>query len=53
LQTAVRKSDWKDGLDNLLASFRDEFIYDNVAVYLLDAQGNVLRTFIGGVECPA
>ena len=40
LQAAVRKEDWKEGLDTLLASLRDEFVYDNVAIYILDAQGN-------------
>ena len=40
LQAAVRKDDWKEGLDTLLASLRDEFVYDNVAIYILDAQGN-------------
>jgi len=40
LQAAGRKNDWKEGLDALLASLRDEFVYDNVAVYMLDAQGN-------------
>ena len=40
LQSVVRKTDWKEGLDVLLASLRDEFVYDNVAIYLLDAQGN-------------
>jgi signal transduction histidine kinase len=40
LQAVVRKEDWKEGLDILLASFRDEFVYDNVAIYTLDAQAN-------------
>jgi len=40
LQAVVRKEDWKEGLDTLLASLRDEFVYDNVAIYMLDAQGN-------------
>ena len=40
LQSVVRKSDWKDGLDTLLASLRDEFVYDNVAIYMLDAQAS-------------
>ena len=30
--------DWKGAMDILLSSLRGEFIYDNVAVYLLDAQ---------------
>lgn len=40
LQAVVRKEDWKEGLDTLLASLREEFVYDNVAIYMLDAQGN-------------
>ena len=40
LQSVVRKLDWKEGLDTLLAALRDEFVYDNVAIYMLDAQGN-------------
>jgi signal transduction histidine kinase len=40
LQTVARKAEWKEGLDILLASLRDEFVYDNVAVYMLDAQAN-------------
>ena len=40
LQAVVRKAEWKEGLDTLLASLRDEFVYDNVAVYMLDAQAS-------------
>ncbi len=40
LQSVVRNTEWKEGLDTLLASLRDEFVYDNVAVYMLDAQAN-------------
>ena len=40
LQAVVRKADWKEGLDTLLASLRDEFVYDNVAIYMLDAQAS-------------
>jgi signal transduction histidine kinase len=42
LQAMSRKPDWKGALDILLASLRDEFVYDNVAVYLLDAQSTSL-----------
>lgn len=42
LQAMSRKPDWKGALDILLASLRDEFVYDNVAVYLLDPQGKSL-----------
>jgi signal transduction histidine kinase len=40
LQTVLRKGDWKEGLDILFASMRDEFVYDNVAIYMLDAQAS-------------
>jgi len=40
LQAVVRKAQWKEGLDTLLASLRDEFVYDNVAIYMLDAQSS-------------
>ncbi len=43
LQSAIRSGNWKDGLDNLLASMRGEFIYDNVAVYVFDPQVNSLE----------
>jgi signal transduction histidine kinase len=33
------EADWKVALDSLLASLRDDFVYDNVAIYLLDARG--------------
>jgi len=33
-----QKVDWKSSLGNLLASLREDFLYDNVAVYLLDSQ---------------
>ncbi len=33
-----QKVDWKASLGNLLASLREDFLYDNVAVYLLDSQ---------------
>ena len=42
LQAVVRKEDWKDSLDTLLALFRNEFVYDNVAIYILDAQASGL-----------
>ena len=42
LQSALRKEDWKEGLDTLLSSLRDEFVYDNVAIYMLDVQSNGL-----------
>jgi signal transduction histidine kinase len=42
LQAASLKADWKTALDTILASMRDEFVYDNVAVYLLEAEGKSL-----------
>ncbi len=36
LQTAGLQVDWKTALDKLLSSLREEFVYDNVAVYLLE-----------------
>jgi signal transduction histidine kinase len=39
LRAAARTAgDWKAALDQLLAVVREEFVYDNVALYLLDAQ---------------
>ena len=31
------KADWKAALDTLLASLREEFVYDNVGVYVLES----------------
>jgi signal transduction histidine kinase len=42
LQALSLKADWKAALDTLLASLRGEFVYDNVAVYLLDTDGKGL-----------
>jgi signal transduction histidine kinase len=42
LQSVLRTEDWKKGLDILLASLRADFVYDNVAIYLLDSQTNGL-----------
>ncbi len=36
------QADWKSALDTLLASMREEFVYDNVAVYMLDSSGHGL-----------
>jgi signal transduction histidine kinase len=35
-QSVDQQKDWKLALDALLASMRPQFVYDNVAVYLLD-----------------
>src|SRR5512141_1782040 len=37
MQAVSVQQDWKAALDTLLAPLREEFIYDNVAVYLYDA----------------
>ncbi len=42
LQSASLQQDWKAALDTLLASLREEFIYDNVAVYLFDPRSQIL-----------
>lgn len=42
LQAVSLRADWKSALDTLLASLREEFVYDNVAVYLLDTDGKSL-----------
>jgi signal transduction histidine kinase len=39
LQAVNNQTDWKAALDTLLSSLRDEFMYDNVAVYILSASG--------------
>lgn len=33
-----QKADWKASLSSLLASLREDFLYDNVAIYLIDPQ---------------
>ncbi len=38
LSPLSQKANWKASLGNLLASLRDDFMYDNVAVYILDPQ---------------
>ncbi len=42
MQTVTHQQDWKTALDTLLASIRDEFVYDNVAVYLYDARSQTI-----------
>jgi len=42
LQTVSHQTDWKVALDTLLASLREEFVYDNVAIYLLDPGSQTL-----------
>lgn len=41
-RTANSARDWKAGFDVLISSVRQAFIYDNVALYLLDARGKSL-----------
>ncbi len=42
LQAMRREADWKAAFDKLLASLREDFVYDNVAAYLLDGAGQTL-----------
>ena len=42
-QTVDQQTDWKLALDALLASMRHQFVYDNVAVYLLDSESEGLE----------
>jgi signal transduction histidine kinase len=42
LQAVSSQQDWKSALDTLLASLRDGFVYDNVAVYLFDPRSQTL-----------
>jgi signal transduction histidine kinase len=42
-ETMSRQSDLKAALDLLLSSFREDFVYDNVVVYLLEAHGRGLE----------
>jgi signal transduction histidine kinase len=42
-QEMASAPDWKGAIDILLSSLRGEFMYDNVAVYLLDAQKHSLE----------
>lgn len=41
-QAAGSARDWKAAFDTLIGSVRQAFIYDNVALYLLDARGRSL-----------
>jgi len=34
----AKKTDWRSALDTLFVSLRGEFVFDNVAIYLLDSQ---------------
>ncbi len=42
LQAVSLQMDWKSALDTLLASLREEFVYDNVAVYMLDSHSQTI-----------
>lgn len=42
LQSVKGQADWKTALTSLLASVREEFVYDNVAIYLLDLKSQGL-----------
>ena len=39
-QNAVYEKDWKAALDFLLASLRDELVFDNLAIYIIDEYGH-------------
>ncbi len=41
-QSMDQQKDWKLALDTLLSSMRHQFVYDNVAVYLVDPRSLVL-----------
>ncbi len=38
-QNAVYERDWKNALDFLIASLRDELVFDNLAIYIIDECG--------------
>jgi two-component system sensor histidine kinase KdpD len=38
-QAVSEQTDWRAALDSMLGTLRGDFIYDNVAMYLLDEQG--------------
>ncbi|MGC8856251.1 MAG: GAF domain-containing sensor histidine kinase [Anaerolineae bacterium] len=38
-QAISEQTDWRAALDSMLGTLREDFIYDNVAMYLLDEQG--------------
>ncbi len=42
LEAVGQTADWKNALEIFLARLRGEFVYDNVAVYMLDASGRGL-----------
>ena len=43
LQAMRQNTDWKTAFDAVLVSLRDDFVYDNVAVYLLDGSTQTLE----------
>jgi len=38
-RNAVYEKDWKDALDFLITSLRDELVFDNLAIYIIDKNG--------------
>ncbi|MBT3323079.1 MAG: GAF domain-containing protein [Anaerolineae bacterium] len=38
-QDAVYEKDWKNALDFLIESLRDELVFDNLAIYIIDENG--------------
>lgn len=43
VQAAAMSADWKVGLDRLLVALRAEFVFDNIAVYLIDQETQLLE----------
>jgi len=43
MQAATMSDGWKAGLDDLLVALRSEFVFDNVAIYVLDPETQVLE----------
>ena len=43
MRAATMSDNWKVGLDKLLVALRTEFVFDNVAIYMLDASAQALE----------
>ena len=42
-QAALMRDNWKVGLDKLLVALRAEFVFDNVAIYVVDSETQMLE----------
>jgi len=42
-QDVARKTDWKGGLDTLFGALRGQFVFDNVAIYLVEPRAKSLE----------